>query len=118
MKPQTSGVATEMPGNAPPPPTTTTPAPLAHGAPYVDHVPRLLRWVQAFVAGLTIALSIGASVGFQNVRSRYDLVGGGGYVTALVIAILVVCLCSLLPLSFPPPHLTLTFLQPGRSLVS
>lgn len=102
IKPQGGTTVTETPGMAPMAPMTPmTPAPLAHNT-HIDHVPRAVRWAQAFLAGMIVALSIGAVVAFENLLARDDLVGGSGYVTALVITILVV---RSLPLS-PSPAAT------------
>lgn len=104
MKPQPSVQTTSTPGLAP-----TTAA--AHAAPaanaHVDHVPRVLRWLQSFLAGVIAALSIGANVGFHDLLARDDLVGGQGYVAALVIPVVVVR-CPHPPLPFHSSHLSPT----------
>lgn len=110
MKAQPSVQTTSTtPAHAPPTATAGAYAAPAANA-HVDHVPRALRWLQSFLAGVIAALSIAANVGFHNLLARDDLVGGDGYVAALVIPVVVVrCPPSLFPSSpLPQPILTLS----------
>jgi len=86
MKTQPGISANETSGPAP----YNTSAHLARA----DPVPRLVRYAQNLLAVIVAALCIAALVGFENFLSENGLIGGGAYVGALVIPILVVRCCS------------------------